>query len=136
MVPGVFFCRGIIQGRVDLAEILYSGVISFVNGLADLAWQTDKGIILASALLQSFRGQRILLPTINVIERIPQGTFDFLGFTFYLDKSKKGKIIPKVKTSGNEVVSVDWTEFGDFVVTKSAQFICCCPKKQTVNSFV
>jgi hypothetical protein len=43
---------------------------SFVNGLADLAWQTDKGIVLASALLQSFRGQRILLPTINVIERI------------------------------------------------------------------
>ncbi|MBA2729070.1 MAG: DUF4158 domain-containing protein [Parachlamydiaceae bacterium] len=43
---------------------------SFVNGLADLAWQTDKGIVLASALLQSFRSQRILLPTINVIERI------------------------------------------------------------------
>ena len=42
---------------------------SFVNGLADLAWQTDKGIVLDSALLQSFRGQRILLPTINVIER-------------------------------------------------------------------
>ena len=43
---------------------------SFVNSLADLAWQTDKGILLASALVQSFRIQRILLPTINVIERI------------------------------------------------------------------
>ena len=43
---------------------------SFVNSLADLAWQTDKGIVLASALVQSFRTQRILLPTINVIERI------------------------------------------------------------------
>lgn len=43
---------------------------SFVNSLEDFAWQTDKGIILASALVQSFRIQRILLPTINVIERI------------------------------------------------------------------
>ena len=43
---------------------------SFVNSLADLAWQTDKGIVLASALVQSFRSQRILLPSINVIERI------------------------------------------------------------------
>lgn len=43
---------------------------SCVNSLADLAWQTDKGIVLASALVQSFRSQRILLPSINVIERI------------------------------------------------------------------
>jgi group II intron reverse transcriptase/maturase len=29
-----------------------------------------------------------------------QGAFDFLGFTFYLGKSRKGVIIPKVKTCG------------------------------------
>jgi RNA-directed DNA polymerase len=28
-----------------------------------------------------------------------QGTFDFLGFTFYLGKSRQGAIIPKVRTS-------------------------------------
>ena len=28
-----------------------------------------------------------------------QGTFDFLGFTFYLGKSRSGSIIPKLKTS-------------------------------------
>jgi RNA-directed DNA polymerase len=28
-----------------------------------------------------------------------QGTFDFLGFTFYLSKSRQGVVIPKVKTS-------------------------------------
>jgi len=32
-----------------------------------------------------------------------QGTFDFLGFTFYLGKSKKGWVIPKVKTSGKKL---------------------------------
>lgn len=42
----------------------------FVNSLADLAWQTDKGIVWAAALVQAFRAQQILLPTINVIERI------------------------------------------------------------------
>ena len=31
-----------------------------------------------------------------------QGAFDFLGFTFYLGKSRKGCIIPKVKTSGKK----------------------------------
>lgn len=30
---------------------------------------------------------------------IPQGTFDFLGFTFYIGKSRNGFIIPKLKTS-------------------------------------
>jgi len=31
-----------------------------------------------------------------------QKSFDFLGFTFYLGRSKKGHIIPKVKTSGKK----------------------------------
>lgn len=31
---------------------------------------------------------------------IKQGSFEFLGFRFYLGKSRKGAIIPKVKTSG------------------------------------
>ena len=38
--------------------------------LDDLAAQTDKGILLATALVQNLRGQSILLPSINVIERI------------------------------------------------------------------
>jgi RNA-directed DNA polymerase len=32
-----------------------------------------------------------------------QQTFDFLGFTFYLGKSRKGITIPKVKTSGKRM---------------------------------
>lgn len=31
-----------------------------------------------------------------------QGAFDFLGFTFYLGKSRRGYIIPKIKTSGKK----------------------------------
>lgn len=33
---------------------------------------------------------------------MPQGAFDFLGFTFYLGRSGKGYLIPKVKTSGKK----------------------------------
>lgn len=31
-----------------------------------------------------------------------QGSFDFLGFTFYLGRSRRGKILPKLKTSGKK----------------------------------
>ena len=41
-----------------------------VESLESIAWQTDKGIVLVEALMRYLRGQSILLPTINVIERI------------------------------------------------------------------
>ncbi len=40
-----------------------------VNMLTDLALQTDKGAVLASALVESLRHQSIILPVINTIER-------------------------------------------------------------------
>jgi TnpA family transposase len=41
-----------------------------VESLEELAWQTDKGVLLANVLTQYLRSQLILLPSINVIERI------------------------------------------------------------------
>ena len=41
-----------------------------VYSLDDLAWQTDKGVVLASTLVDSLRRKSVLLPTPNVIERI------------------------------------------------------------------
>lgn len=41
-----------------------------VNSLRELAWQTDKAIVLATALVESLRQKKILLPTLNVIERV------------------------------------------------------------------
>jgi RNA-directed DNA polymerase len=35
---------------------------------------------------------------VAMAQGIEQGTFDFLGFTFYLGKSKTGRLIPKLKT--------------------------------------
>jgi hypothetical protein len=41
-----------------------------VHGLDDLACQTDKGIVLAAAVVQKLRNQLILLPSLDAIERI------------------------------------------------------------------
>jgi hypothetical protein len=41
-----------------------------VQSLEDVAWQTDKGIVLASSLVDEYRRQQVLLPTLNNIERI------------------------------------------------------------------
>jgi hypothetical protein len=41
-----------------------------VHQLAELTQQTDRGIVLAAALVEMLRQQRILLPTLDVIERI------------------------------------------------------------------
>lgn len=40
-----------------------------VQAMADLVWQTDKGILIAEALIEHLRQQLILLPTSYVIER-------------------------------------------------------------------
>lgn len=40
---------------------------------------------------------------IKASQGIEQGTFDFLGFTFYLGKSVRGKYVPKLKTKSKGV---------------------------------
>ena len=41
-----------------------------IESLDNLAWQTDKGIVLASALVEGLRQRKVLLPTPEVIDRI------------------------------------------------------------------
>ena len=41
----------------------------------------------------------------NYRKGIKQGSFDFLGFTFYMGKSLKGRALPKLKTSGKRLRS-------------------------------
>jgi RNA-directed DNA polymerase len=39
----------------------------------------------------------------KVEQGLPQGAFDFLGFTFYWGKTRKGILVPKLKTSGKTI---------------------------------
>ena len=41
-----------------------------MHSLDDLAWQTDKGIVLARELADGLRRKSVLLPSVGVIERI------------------------------------------------------------------
>lgn len=41
-----------------------------VHAATDLALQTDKGIVLANSILESLRHQHIILPTLDVVERV------------------------------------------------------------------
>jgi TnpA family transposase len=43
---------------------------SCILSLDDLAWRTDKGIVLALAVVEWLRRQSVLLPSVNVIEQI------------------------------------------------------------------
>lgn len=38
-----------------------------------------------------------------VAQGLKQGTFDFLGFTFYWGKAKSGRIVPKLRTKGKTI---------------------------------
>ena len=56
----------------------YLGLIPFglvhfrqaVQGLAELAWQTDKGVVLAEHALDVLRAGQVILPALEVIERV------------------------------------------------------------------
>ncbi len=39
----------------------------------------------------------------SLSQNVKQETFNFLGFTFYLAKSRKGNIVPKVKSCGKRI---------------------------------
>lgn len=41
-----------------------------IHNMTDMAMQSDKGIVLASAMVEGLRHQSVLMPTMNVIERI------------------------------------------------------------------
>lgn len=47
--------------------------------------------------------EKTRLLNFNVFERANKTTFDFLGFTFYLGLTRRGKTIPKLKSSGKKI---------------------------------
>lgn len=59
-----------LQAWLKLTPFTVADYRHFGHQLADLAQQTDRGIVLAEALVELLRQQRIILPTIDVIERV------------------------------------------------------------------
>ncbi len=58
-----------IRAYLSLSVFGLADFRKLVHCLADLAMQTDKGMVLATEALETLRRQRVILPTITVIER-------------------------------------------------------------------
>ncbi|MBP0633660.1 Tn3 family transposase [Cupriavidus sp. AcVe19-1a] len=59
-----------LQAVLQMRAFTMADYRAAVQALVELAQQTDKGIILATALIDSLRQQALLLPGVNVMERI------------------------------------------------------------------
>ena len=59
-----------LQAWLNLTTFSAADHRRFVEQLAGPAQQTDRGIVLAEALVERLRQQRIILPTLDVIERV------------------------------------------------------------------
>lgn len=59
-----------LQAWLNLSPFAIADFRRFVHQLAELAQQTDRGIVLAEALVEMLRQQRIIMPAIDVIERV------------------------------------------------------------------
>jgi len=59
-----------LQAWLSLTPFAIGDYRRFVHDLAELARQTDRGIILAETLIGMLRQQHILVPTVDVIERV------------------------------------------------------------------
>jgi TnpA family transposase len=59
-----------VQTWLNLTPFAFADYQRFVHQLAELAQQTDRGIVLAEALVEMLRQQRIILPALEVIERV------------------------------------------------------------------
>jgi len=84
---------------------------SAVQKLETTAWQTDKGIVLIKELIENFRDQKILLPSINVIERICAEAITrserriYTSLTESLSEEQKGQLDALLFMYGNSKTS-------------------------------
>lgn len=59
-----------LQLRLNLTPLSAADYQRFIHAIVDLAKQTDRGVVLAEALIKLLRQQRIILPSMDVIERM------------------------------------------------------------------
>jgi len=59
-----------LQGGLELTPLAVVDYRRFLYQLADLAQQINRGIVLAEALVEMLRQQHIIVPAVDVIERM------------------------------------------------------------------
>jgi hypothetical protein len=59
-----------LQAWLDLSAFTIADYQRFLPPVIDLAQQTDRGLVLAEALIEMLRQQRVIVPPLDVIERL------------------------------------------------------------------
>ncbi|KKM00820.1 hypothetical protein LCGC14_1800630, partial [marine sediment metagenome] len=59
-----------LQTWLNLSPFTVADFRRLVHQLAELAQQTDRGVVIAEALIETLRQQRIIMPALDVIERV------------------------------------------------------------------
>lgn len=88
------------KGQVKLFRYADDAVMccEYEEDAIKLKGMLAKRLGLAKLELNEEKTKLVSFDKIKAKQGIPQGTFDFLGFTFYFGKSQKGQTIPKLKT--------------------------------------
>ena len=59
-----------LQAWLNLSPFTGADFRRLIHQLAELAQQTDRGVVIAEALIETLRQQRIIMPALDVIERV------------------------------------------------------------------
>lgn len=95
------------QGRVKLFRYADDAIICCENSkdAQKIMDVLDKRLAKFKLKLNEDKTKVVSFSKAKAREGRQQGTFDFLGFTFYLGRSKRGVVIPKVKTAKKRFVT-------------------------------
>jgi group II intron reverse transcriptase/maturase len=92
--------RGYFKGKAEMYRYCDDAVFLF-NNQEDVMKFKDALMARVTQWGLELHPEKSKILTMNktaCAQGVKQGTFSFLGFTFFLGKSKKGRIIPKIKT--------------------------------------
>ena len=120
------------KGSVFLVRYADDAVICCQYNEDAIRIKRELGIRLAKFKLYMNEEKTKLVPFDKKLAQngIKQGTFDFLGFTFYLGTSQKGRIIPKVKTK-SKAMSAKLKKMTEWIVKVKD----CLPLREIWKTF-
>jgi len=97
--------KGFCKGRVELFRYCDDVVIccQYQRDAEQIKEALDKRLGEFGLALNIEKTRLVPFSKEKAKQRIKQDAFDFLGFTFYLGRSQKGAVIPKVKTNGSRL---------------------------------
>jgi group II intron reverse transcriptase/maturase len=95
------------RGKVELFRYCDDGVIAcrYSEDAKKIRAALSKRLAKYNLKLNEDKTKMVKFSKIATKKGVKQDSFNFLGFTFYLGRSIKGRIIPKLKSCGERIIS-------------------------------